>query len=94
MSEDSAVKIILAAQPSLDHQMAFDHLQAWFAEDQQNQVSPSLGCNFNENCSLQISGWTQDKIVVQWLEQFNQSSSIHDRIMTLHKESARENILR
>ena len=76
MSEDSAVKVILAARPSLEYQMAFEHLQTWFAEDQQ------------------ISAWPQDKIVVQWLEQFNQSSSMHDRIMNLHKQSARENIRR
>ncbi|CAF1280858.1 unnamed protein product, partial [Adineta steineri] len=38
--------------------------------------------------------WTNDKEVVQWLDEFNESSLINDRITNLQKENARQKIYR
>ena len=80
LGEDQTIKTILSTTSSSDYQFAFNQLQQWFNEDQQNQVP--------------ISQWTNDKNVVQWLEQFNQSASFNNRMEILRKQNARANIRR
>ena len=78
LSESSAINAILNAQPKFDYQVALEHLQQWFNKDQRDQETQ----------------WTNDRCVVQWLEQFNQSASIDERILKLKKQTAREEIRR
>ncbi|CAF3725708.1 unnamed protein product [Adineta steineri] len=78
LGEDNAVKTLLTADSLLDYHKALNYLQQWFNEDKKDN-------------SLQ---WTNDKEVVQWLDEFNESSLINDRITNLQKENARQKIYR
>ncbi|CAF3808089.1 unnamed protein product, partial [Adineta steineri] len=78
LGEDNAIKTLLTADSSLDYHKALNYLQQWFNEDKKDN-------------SLQ---WTNDKEVVQWLDEFNESSLINDRITNLQKENARQKIYR
>ncbi|CAF2064754.1 unnamed protein product [Rotaria magnacalcarata] len=78
LEEDNAIKTILTANPSLDYHGAANYLQQWFSEDKQDN-------NFQ---------WAQDRLVVQWFEQFKSSSVTNDRIKNLEKQYALEDIRR
>ncbi|CAF1116980.1 unnamed protein product [Rotaria sordida] len=78
LEEDNTIKTILTANPSLDYHDALNYLQQWFSEDKQDNTFQ----------------WTKDRVVVQWLEEFNSSSAINDRIKNLQKQYALEDICR
>ncbi|CAF3984611.1 unnamed protein product [Rotaria sp. Silwood2] len=78
LGENNVIKTILALESSTDYQSASNYLEQWFNEDKNNDTSQ----------------WTKDKIVAEWLEQFQTSSSINDRIKSLQKQNARQNIHR
>ncbi|CAF3694749.1 unnamed protein product [Rotaria sordida] len=78
LGENNAIKTILTRESSIDYQSASNYVQQWFNEDKNNDTSQ----------------WTKDKIVAEWLEQFQTSSSINDRIQVLQKQNARQDIHR
>ncbi|CAF4326884.1 unnamed protein product [Rotaria socialis] len=78
LEEDNAIKTILTANPSINYHGAVNYLQQWFSEDKQDN---------NFQCA-------QDRLVVQWFEQFKSSPVTNDRIKNLEKQYALEDIRR
>ncbi len=95
LGENYAIKIILNSESSIDYQLASNYLQQWFNEDKNNDVRQNLIFYYNlQDIFLKTSQWTKDQNVAEWLEQFQTSSSINDRIKALQKQNARQDIHR
>lgn len=97
LGENQIVKAILKIEPSINYESAMNYLQQWFNEDNNNQVRLIVCFSLvdtNLSNFLQNSEWTTDKIVAEWLDQCQKSSSINDRIKILQKQKARQDIQR
>ncbi|CAF0807590.1 unnamed protein product [Adineta steineri] len=77
LHENNTIKTMVTLEPSVNYESASNYLQQWFNEDQNNNSAQ----------------WTQDKIVAEWLVQF-QKSALNNRMKTLQKLNARHDIHR
>lgn len=50
--------------------------------------------NLNTIIFFQSTQWTNDKAVAEWLEKFQESTSLDDHIQALKKQTARQEIHR
>ncbi|CAF3336404.1 unnamed protein product [Rotaria sp. Silwood1] len=78
LCEDRTIKMILTAKPSIDYQVAYEHLQQWFSDDKNGDISQ----------------WTTNRVVAEWLDECNTSSLIADRIKNLEAQNALNDICR
>ena len=94
LGENQIVKAILNIEPSINYESAMNYLQQWFNEDNSNQVRFTVHFSLVDTNVIQSSEWTTDKIVAEWLDQCQKSSSINDRMKILQKQKARQDIQR